>query len=93
MIKRANGKARVAKVFSIFPRARQYRVPAKRTRPATCYVWRVWPYTGTRFTKKPLGISNFCVAKKATLRKAAQRKAARQRAARAARAARARAAG
>ena len=88
MIKRTNGKAQVAKVFSTFPRALQYRVPSRRTRPATCYVWRVWPYLGTRFTKKPLGISNFCIASKATLRKAAQRKAARARAARAGRTAR-----
>ena len=49
-------------------------------------MWRVWPYLGTRFTKQPLGISNFCIANKAVLRKAAQRKAARTRAARAARA-------
>ncbi len=88
VIKRTNGKAQVAKVFSTFPRALQYRVPSRRTRPATCYVWRVWPYLGTRFTKKPLGISNFCIANKATLRKAAQRKAARARAARAGRTAR-----
>jgi hypothetical protein len=83
--KRINGKARVTKVFTTFPRARQYRVPSRRTRPATCYVWRVWPYLGTHFTKKPLGISNFCIASKATLRKAAQRKAARAQGSRAAR--------
>ena len=76
----------MAKVFSTFPRTLQYRVPSRRTRPATCYVWRVWPYMGTRFTKKPLGISNFCIANKAVLVKAAQRKATRARAARAARA-------
>jgi hypothetical protein len=86
--KRTTGKARVTKVFTTFPRALQYRVPAARTRPATCYVWRVWPYLGTRFTKRPLGISNFCIANKATLLKAAQRKAARAQAARAGTAAR-----
>ncbi len=80
----SSSKTRVAKVFSTFPRTLQYRVPSKRTRPATCYVWRVWPYLGTRFTKQPLGISNFCIANKAVLRKVAQRKAARTRAARAA---------
>jgi hypothetical protein len=85
VMKRSNGKARVVKVFSTFPRALQYRVPAKRTRPSTCYVWRVWPYLGTKFTPKPLGISNFCIASKKVLLKAAQRKAARARAARAAR--------
>ena len=86
VMKLAGGKSRVAKVFSTFPRALQYRVPSRRTRPATCYVWRVWPYMGTRFTKKPLGISNFCIANKSVLVKAAQRKASRARAARAARA-------
>lgn len=86
VIRLTSGKTRVAKVFSTFPRTLQYRIPSRRTRPATCYVWRVWPYLGTRFTKKPLGISNFCIANKAVLRKAAQRKAARARAARAARA-------
>ena len=86
VMKRSSGKTRVAKVFSTFPRTLQYRVPAKRTRPATCYVWRVWPYLGTRFTKQPLGISNFCIANKSVLRKVAQRRAARTRAARAARA-------
>ena len=85
VMKRSSGKTRVAKVFSTFPRTLQYRVPSKRTRPATCYVWRVWPYLGTRFTKQPLGISNFCIANKSVLRKVAQRKAARTRAARAAR--------
>ena len=30
-------------------------------RPGRCYVWRVWPYIGRRFTSRPLGVSNFCV--------------------------------
>ena len=50
-------------------------------RPGTCYVWRVWPYTGTTFTPKPLGISNFCVAKASVLKKKAAQAAARRKAA------------
>ena len=47
--------------------------------PGTCYVWRVWPFVGRRFTGKPLGVSNFCVASKKVLRQKAE---ARRRAAR-----------
>ena len=40
--------------------------------PGTCYVWRVWPFVGRRFTGKPLGVSNFCVASKKVLRQKAE---------------------
>jgi hypothetical protein len=53
---------RLVKVISTFPRTTHYAIPrrARLTRGA-CYVWRVWPYQGTRFTRQPLGVSNFCV--------------------------------
>jgi len=87
--KRAGRAPTVKKVYSGFPRKRQLRAPKAKMQPGACYVWRVWPYTGTRFTPKPLGISNFCVAKASVLRKkaiqakrkAAKRKAAQRRAA------------
>ena len=34
----------------------------------TCYVWRVWPYTGRAFTRKPVGVSNFCIANSKVLK-------------------------
>jgi hypothetical protein len=63
---------KVTKILSAFPKGRAYRVPKGKTRPKTCYVWRVWPYTGREFTPKPLGVSNYCVASQKVLaRKAA----------------------
>jgi hypothetical protein len=63
---------KVTKILSAFPKGRAYRVPKSKTRPKTCYVWRVWPYTGREFTPKPLGVSNYCVASQKVLaRKAA----------------------
>jgi hypothetical protein len=44
-------------------------------KPNTCYVWRIWPYRGSKFTPKPLGISNFCVAKASVIKKQARAKA------------------
>ncbi len=70
--KRPNLPPVVTKVYSAFPKGTQFRVPASKTLPGTCYVWRIWPYTGRSFTKSPLGISNFCIASKATLAKAAK---------------------
>jgi hypothetical protein len=49
------------KLRSVFPRTNRMRTP--RLRRGACYVWRVWPYRGDDFTRKPLGVSNFCVAK------------------------------
>lgn len=63
---------KVTKILSVFPKGRAFRVPKSKTRPKTCYVWRVWPYTGREFTPKPLGVSNYCVAsQKVLLKKAA----------------------
>ena len=58
----------IVKILSAFPRRTSYRT-TKRLRPGQCYVWRVWPYKGTSFTPKPLGISNFCVASAKVLKK------------------------
>jgi hypothetical protein len=81
-----NAKPKVTKVLSRFPRGLQFRTPKKGLKAGTCYVWRVWPYTGTAFTTRPVGVSNFCVAKSSVLRKkalaaAAAKKAAQRRAA------------
>jgi hypothetical protein len=51
---------KLTKLRSMFPRARQVRL--RGLRRGQCYVWRVWPYIGARFTARPLGVSNFCVA-------------------------------
>jgi hypothetical protein len=84
VVKKRRGAApTVKKVYSGFPSKRQLRAPKSKMQPGTCYVWRVWPYTGTRFTPKPLGISNFCVAKASVLKKKAAQAAARRAARRA----------
>jgi hypothetical protein len=62
---------KVKKVLSVFPKGKAYRVPKRLTRPKTCYVWRVWPYTGREFTPKPLGVSNYCIASQKVLKKKA----------------------
>lgn len=76
--RRAKGRVvAVRKVASVFPRTRLYRVRATLLAPGQCYVWRVWPYRSSGgFTKKPLGVSNFCVAPARVLRTAAARRAA-----------------
>lgn len=63
---------KVSKILSVFPKSHAYRVPKSKTRPKTCYVWRVWPYTGREFTPKPLGVSNYCIAGRKALAKKAQ---------------------
>ena len=63
-----------------FPRSTRLRLPKKATRAGACYVWRVWPYTGKRFTKTPLGISNFCIARAKVIAKARAKAKARARA-------------
>ena len=79
-VTRAKGTTtpKVVKILSAFPTGRAYRVPLSKTRPKTCYVWRVWPYTGREFTPKPLGVSNFCVASQKVLTKTAKTIAARK---------------
>jgi len=62
---------KVTKILSVFPKGTAYRVPKRMTRPKTCYVWRVWPYTGREFTPKPLGVSNYCIASQRVLTKKA----------------------
>ncbi|MGD9573029.1 MAG: hypothetical protein AB7V62_14180 [Thermoleophilia bacterium] len=49
------------KVNSVFPRTTRFRTPTL-TRGA-CYVWRVWPYRAGSFTRKPLGVSHFCISR------------------------------
>jgi hypothetical protein len=75
VISRPPGKASIVrKVFTAFPRKASFRLPATKVLAGSCYVWRVWPYLGTKFAPKPLGISNFCVAKASVLRKATSTK-------------------
>ena len=56
---------RLRKVHTAFPSVGRYRLPrtASLTKGA-CYVWRVWPYIGSGFTARPLGVSNFCVKRR-----------------------------
>lgn len=69
----------VRKIFSAFPDARAFRMPASKMTPGTCYVWRVWPFVNDRSTRAPLGVSNFCIASAKALKKAgAARRAARR---------------
>ena len=80
VVRRQAGKAAtITKIHSAFPRATRYRSP-KKLAAGQCYVWRVWPYTGSSFTAKPLGISNFCIVSSKVLRRNAARAKARQRA-------------
>ncbi len=76
--RKGNAKPKVTKVLSRFPRGLQFRAPKKGLKAGTCYVWRVWPYTGTAFTTRPVGVSNFCVASTKVLRKKAALAAARK---------------
>lgn len=56
----------LTKVFSSFPRGKRLRIPRRAAlTPGACYVWRVWPYSGRRYTKNPLGVSHFCVRRRA----------------------------
>lgn len=66
VMRRDAAGARVAelrKVRSAFPRRTRLRTP--RLARGGCYVWRVWPYRGLRFTTRPLGVSHFCVTRRA----------------------------
>jgi hypothetical protein len=61
---RVAGRGRLVKIRSVFPRGNRFRLSnRRRLEKGSCYVWRIWPYMGRSFTKKPLGVSNFCVAK------------------------------
>lgn len=58
---RAGGR-RLQKIYSTFPRRTRLRMPKRRRLvPGACYLWRVWPFVGQRFTARPLGVSHFCV--------------------------------
>ena len=72
--KKGASPTKVMKAFSAFPRARHYRPSAGKLRAGYCYVWRVWPYVGTRFTKEPLGVSNFCVGSAKQMKAVARRR-------------------
>ncbi len=52
------------KVRTAFPKKRRF-TPSKRAalKRGSCYVWRVWPYRGSSFTSRPLGVSHFCIRK------------------------------
>ena len=81
--RKGKAKPRISKVLSRFPRGLQFRPSKSNLKPNTCYVWRVWPYTGTAFTARPVGVSNFCVAGSKVLRAKAAKAAATRAAARA----------
>lgn len=66
---------RVVKVMSAYPRTRKLHLSARRTRPSTCYVWRVWPYLGRKFARKPVGVSSFCIASRRALKVRAEARA------------------
>lgn len=70
---KGTSSTKVAKVFSSFPRSRHLRAPKGKLLPGYCYVWRVWPYVKTGFTRQPLGVSNFCIGTSAQLKAAARR--------------------
>ncbi len=57
----SSSTASLRKVASAFPRVSRMRAP--RLARGACYVWRVWPYRGGRYTPRPLGVSHFCVAR------------------------------
>lgn len=53
---------RLTKVGSAFPRRTLYSLPrGEALTPGHCYVWRVWPFRGGRYSASPLGVSDFCV--------------------------------
>ncbi|WP_217914897.1 hypothetical protein [Miltoncostaea marina] len=55
-------RGRVRKVLTAFPRRNAYRVPKGKLRAGRRYVWRVWPYLGTKgYAKAPVGVSYFDV--------------------------------
>ena len=63
-IYRVASRGQLVKIRSVFPRGNRFRLSNKRRlAKGSCYVWRVWPYLGRSFTKKPLGVSHFCVTK------------------------------
>jgi hypothetical protein len=47
------------KVLSRFPRGVRFRVPAGVLKPGGTYVWRVWPWLGSRYSSRALAQSSF----------------------------------
>lgn len=59
------GKANaLKKVRTAFPKKRSFTLGKRAAlKKGSCYVWRVWPYRGSSFTSRPLGVSHFCIRK------------------------------
>ena len=59
------GKANaLKKVRTAFPKKRSFTLSKRAAlKKGSCYVWRVWPYRGSSFTSRPLGVSHFCIRK------------------------------
>ena len=51
----------LTKVVTAFPRVSRFRVPASRLARGGRYIWRVWPWVGDHYTRRPLGVSYFSV--------------------------------
>jgi hypothetical protein len=51
------------KVLSAFPAGARLRVPAGTLAFGRRYVWRVWPYVGKRYPRRPIGLSFFDVVR------------------------------
>jgi hypothetical protein len=49
------------KVLSVFPAGPRMRVPRAKLSYGRRYVWRVWPYVGGRYPRRPIGLSFFDV--------------------------------
>jgi hypothetical protein len=61
---RLGAGGRLVKIGSAFPGGRRYALPPGTTLTrGDCFVWRVWPNRGGRYTPQPLGVSDFCVAR------------------------------
>ncbi len=65
---RLKAGAEPAKIASLFPRVNRVRVPPKRLKTGVRYAWRVWPFMQAGYTKSPLGLSLFSVARGAAER-------------------------
>jgi hypothetical protein len=50
-------------VLSAFPAGARLRVPAGTLAFGRRYVWRVWPYVGKRYPRRPIGLSFFDVVR------------------------------
>jgi len=64
----------VRKVLSAFPTGVSYKVPPRRLKAGVRYMWRLWPYHGSKATQRPFIVSYFDMSLKAVAPKAAARK-------------------